>query len=258
MFLRFVRHVRAENWFAVGVELVVLVLGIFLGLQVTDWNQDRLDRKAEAGYLISLQSDLEATRANVQHTSESLRGMMTALRTLASINAENIDSFDIRELDRLIANGMWDLSPLEVQMSTYAEMLSSGNTTIVVNRGIQQHLALIYAAIERFRATESDGFQVQYRNIDPYLADNFPMRRFQPVLEAAGGLPPPTSIAPPDYLEFITRQATQNRVTMKYAGTAVSLKRLAAIDKSIEELLKQISERLAALGNPSPGNDSRP
>ncbi|WND03804.1 hypothetical protein QGN29_05375 [Temperatibacter marinus] len=42
MLLRtFTHHFREQNWFAVGLDVLVAVIGIFLGLQVTDWNQTR-------------------------------------------------------------------------------------------------------------------------------------------------------------------------------------------------------------------------
>ena len=44
LFRRFGRHVTEHDWFAVSVDLGVLVLGIFLGLQVTNWNEDRIGK----------------------------------------------------------------------------------------------------------------------------------------------------------------------------------------------------------------------
>ena len=45
MVIRSVRqHVAAHNWFAVAVDVGVVVLGVFLGTQVSNWNADRLDR----------------------------------------------------------------------------------------------------------------------------------------------------------------------------------------------------------------------
>ena len=36
---RVTEHVRAQNWFAVLLDLLVVVTGVFLGLQVTQWNE---------------------------------------------------------------------------------------------------------------------------------------------------------------------------------------------------------------------------
>ncbi len=35
------KHVNDQNWFAVGIEFVILVLGVFIGLQVQDWSTAR-------------------------------------------------------------------------------------------------------------------------------------------------------------------------------------------------------------------------
>lgn len=41
---RFMKHVSDQNWFAVGLDVLVVITGIFLGMQVTDWNEERKDR----------------------------------------------------------------------------------------------------------------------------------------------------------------------------------------------------------------------
>jgi hypothetical protein len=38
---RFMKHFSDQNWFAVGLDVIVVVVGIFLGMQVTEWNENR-------------------------------------------------------------------------------------------------------------------------------------------------------------------------------------------------------------------------
>ena len=35
---RFVAHARKQDWMAIAIEFVLLVLGVFLGIQVSNWN----------------------------------------------------------------------------------------------------------------------------------------------------------------------------------------------------------------------------
>ena len=35
---RFTQHIKEQNGFAVGLDIIVVVVGIFLGMQVTEWN----------------------------------------------------------------------------------------------------------------------------------------------------------------------------------------------------------------------------
>jgi hypothetical protein len=45
------KHIREQNWIGLGLDFIVVVLGIFVGLQASEWNQGRLDRN-EANYHI--------------------------------------------------------------------------------------------------------------------------------------------------------------------------------------------------------------
>jgi hypothetical protein len=48
----------AQNWFVLAIEILVVVAGIFIGLQVDDWNAGRKDRIEEQQYLQALHGDL--------------------------------------------------------------------------------------------------------------------------------------------------------------------------------------------------------
>ena len=51
MVIRRIRdHVADHNWFAVAVDVGIVVAGVFLGNQVSNWNQDRLDRARGDSY----------------------------------------------------------------------------------------------------------------------------------------------------------------------------------------------------------------
>lgn len=49
---RITEHVRHQNWFAVWIDFVIVVVGVFIGIQVANWNDTRNN---EAGLVTSLQ-----------------------------------------------------------------------------------------------------------------------------------------------------------------------------------------------------------
>ena len=51
--------IREQNWFTVIVEILIVVVGIFIGLQVDDWNERRKDRLDERFYLERLHDDVQ-------------------------------------------------------------------------------------------------------------------------------------------------------------------------------------------------------
>jgi hypothetical protein len=58
---RFSKHFSEQNWFAVGLDVIVVITGIFLGMQVTEWNDDRKIRLKEAVYIKQFQTDIETS-----------------------------------------------------------------------------------------------------------------------------------------------------------------------------------------------------
>ena len=58
LFRRIRQHVRSHDWFAVGIDLLVVILGIYLGFQVAAWDENRrlLDQRED--YLARLVDDL--------------------------------------------------------------------------------------------------------------------------------------------------------------------------------------------------------
>jgi hypothetical protein len=67
MFLRrFIEHIRKQEWTAVALDFVVVVVGVFVGLQVDNWNQERADSKREAFYLAALQDDFSVVIAELE------------------------------------------------------------------------------------------------------------------------------------------------------------------------------------------------
>ncbi|MEZ4702956.1 MAG: hypothetical protein R2834_21665 [Rhodothermales bacterium] len=57
---RLAKAVREQNWFSVGLELVIVVLGVVIGFQVTAWGQARSDQARGRGYLERIREDLRA------------------------------------------------------------------------------------------------------------------------------------------------------------------------------------------------------
>ena len=53
--------IRTQNWFTVVIELVIVVSGILIAVQIDAWNQSRNDQSLEAVYLDRLHDDITAS-----------------------------------------------------------------------------------------------------------------------------------------------------------------------------------------------------
>jgi hypothetical protein len=72
---RIAHHLQQQQWTAVLIELVILILGVFLGFQVTDWANERANRSAETRHLEEIAEDLraDAEALDVISTSAQMR-----------------------------------------------------------------------------------------------------------------------------------------------------------------------------------------
>ena len=55
---RITSALRKQDWGTVALEIMIVMIGIFLGLQVNAWNQSRIDRAEEAVFLQALYRDV--------------------------------------------------------------------------------------------------------------------------------------------------------------------------------------------------------
>ncbi len=60
MFLRrMIENLRSQNWTAITLELVIVILGVFIGTQVSNWNQSRLEKADTERLLVQLAPELK-------------------------------------------------------------------------------------------------------------------------------------------------------------------------------------------------------
>ena len=60
IFHSIVEALRKQNWTAIGIELLIVVIGVFVGTQVANWNQARLETAETKRMLVQFAPELEA------------------------------------------------------------------------------------------------------------------------------------------------------------------------------------------------------
>jgi hypothetical protein len=57
---RLTENLRAQNWTAISIEFLIVVFGVFIGTQVSNWNQERLARRETEQMLVQLVPELDS------------------------------------------------------------------------------------------------------------------------------------------------------------------------------------------------------
>ncbi|MBS0569780.1 MAG: hypothetical protein JSS28_04185 [Proteobacteria bacterium] len=66
MLRRVIAHLRRQDWTAVAIELVVVVAGVFIGVQASNWNADRETNQKAAIFTERLKADLRVEAWNYE------------------------------------------------------------------------------------------------------------------------------------------------------------------------------------------------
>lgn len=159
MLLRRVReHVNAHNWFAVGVDLLIVVLGVFLGTQVSNWNAERLAREAGDTYRARIVRDLENNSGDMQARSEYYRQVRNfGLQVLGDLDGSQRLS-DAAFL--IAAYQASQIYPRPMNRATYDEVLAVGALDTLGDAATRERISNHYMHVETSETT--------FRNVPAY------------------------------------------------------------------------------------------
>ena len=146
---RFNEHLRNQDWFAVSVDLVVVVVGIYIGLQADAWRSAQQDRALEYEYLERLVADMDES---IDAQRENIRLLdLSASRTDYIAGFQRLGSFEGVDEERLnyALNEVGWVPPAATNMVTIRELQSTGNISLIRDVNIR-------TAIGRFQRSYED------------------------------------------------------------------------------------------------------
>lgn len=133
--------------YAIG-EIVLVVIGILIALQIDSWNQDKKDRKLEQQYYCRLLEDVKQDYSNYEYSLELLDIRINANNTMIQTLLD-----DTLPLDSITPNLLKSVkfSNRNYRATTDAleDIKSSGNLNILTDLAIKNKLASYYESMTR-------------------------------------------------------------------------------------------------------------
>lgn len=158
---RLTEHVKAQNWFAVGLDFVIVVAGVFLGLQVSNWNGARQNRDLGASYIERLRTDIELERALWRRAIDYFGTSRDYGRAAMAGFSRPAEALDEQWLIALYqASQVWFAAP---NRSTFDELLATGRIVTIPDESLRTVLSNHYQRVTQtgFTLVQSS----QYRRI---------------------------------------------------------------------------------------------
>jgi hypothetical protein len=157
--------------YAVG-EIVLVVIGILIALQINTWNQDKQNRSQEQLLLKQLLVEYQSNYKQINNKI-FLRdgGINSALRLLSfrNLSGQEIPSDSVsRDLSRLILRPTFDP---ELGVST--ELINSGKLYIITNEELRNRISAFPSSLSELREEEMAIFKLVEEKFIPFLIENF-------------------------------------------------------------------------------------
>ncbi len=136
---RLMKAVREQNWFAVALEFVIVILGVVIGFQVTSWNEERTERETEQIYLTRLHRDMQLSVCRIQRERDNV----AEWNTLAQAT---LDALLLRDPDAVTDSGFELVASTRVQTgspfrATLNELINGGRANIISNEILRAQIA---------------------------------------------------------------------------------------------------------------------
>lgn len=144
---RITEHVKAQNWFAVAIDFVIVVVGVFIGLQVNNWNEARGERVRSRDYLSRIRAELVADITEL----ERHRGLWQEVAN------EGYAAVSYAETGARGGATDWEMlrsflhasqsNQLSFADTTYSELRSAGELRLIADADLRSALADYYVLV---------------------------------------------------------------------------------------------------------------
>jgi hypothetical protein len=162
MLRRVIVHLKHQHWTAIWIDLVIVILGVFIGTQVSNWNADRETRQKSAIFTQRLKADLRVEAWGYEYLIDYNRDVRANARR----------ALDALSGDRPLSDEQFVISAYRAtqyessdrRRATYDELVSTGTISLIVDQKLRETAIMVYATplIDQIL---NDGQKSEYREI---------------------------------------------------------------------------------------------
>jgi len=167
--------------YAIG-EIVLVVIGILIALQINTWKGARQDQKEAHKILLSLKHEIETNNSIIDGSIDFYKKRLNAIKLLRiQFNPNKKVTSD--SLEVLISNiaTNWKYEPVK---SIIESIVSSGKIDLIKNDSVKNTVHFWGTAINKHDELYRSQDELWKRNIEPIIYENYPLVVFDTILKS--------------------------------------------------------------------------
>ena len=170
---RITEHVKAQNWTAVALDFFIVVIGVFIGIQVANWNDARKDRADEAIFLQELHNDiLRASQQSVRSETLRFQGARN-LESAVNLIFSDAPQREINPEECVAVAYSFATYVGRSRLPSLIQLQTAGRTGIITDRTLARELAEL---TQRHDALDTVIREIQFVHIVQKYPDLFPTK----------------------------------------------------------------------------------
>jgi hypothetical protein len=237
MLNRIARYLSAQHWNAIAIEFVIVTAGVLMGIQVSNWNDDRLDKARAELQLASFHTELEGNLATVKRYQQGVEKQLRDVLALErAFDGNHIDDGDTDQ--KLIS--AFRISSMILETSAYDELNETGSLRYIAPdiRSAMTEWRARKGLIER---ADQDALSYRSNAVDQLLgvlAFEPMVRDLAPAFRPAGN--PPVINEP---ARLAKDAKVRNFLAMRYGIETQKLQFAKDLERATQNLLALLDKR---------------
>ena len=141
---------RKQDWFTVVIETLIVVFGVFIGLQVNNWNEARSADRAEAELIATLERDFAELETILSNRIEEIVTLGEDVSELLDMVRADVPPTDSGAVIALL-NATSNIPRLPAPPASYVEAISTGRLSTLSDPELRRALSRYGQAIELYQ-----------------------------------------------------------------------------------------------------------
>ncbi len=173
--------VKSYVLYAIG-EIILVVIGILIALQVNNWNEERKIRKQEQQLLVSISEEFQANSEILDQAIQINDSIIARAVRLGEYTGPHLENFDEKELSGLMVGVFKFEAKYAPNQGTINEIINSGKLSVLSNDELRKAISSWQSALEIVKNQEA--YVVDRRDIaHAYFLNNGNFRRHLDIIE---------------------------------------------------------------------------
>lgn len=156
--------------YAIG-EIILVMIGILLALQVNNWNQERLSKKEELNVLKSLHKEFSENLVRFDDIYKKQQYRKKSIETLMAINYKELSLDSLQTIVRGIGK-QWTFDPFQ---GIYNSVINSGKIELISNDSLKSKISRFQDLLIDYKEEELGTKDITANNLYPYVMEYLDM-----------------------------------------------------------------------------------